>query len=318
MVRSKALEQLGIIQPKRRYVWFFSVAVLIVVVGAGIWGICALGSCISNLCSGLRYDVVSKDKGDWYICEHLAVKKVVEFDAETEESAGKIVATKRRYWYRLSIDENWYFKKFVPQVKKFLKKFAPDAEMQTAVLDISNLAYTRDGADKLQKGSCDLNEYDYPRIDWEPIQKQSAEWGKKISHDLKKNKGRKGIHFIVLIDEVRDSGASAHASIYVLDSQQFDKLQYWVGREVLRDRTKVTAEVIYNGTAQDQGWNARERSVNVDCKYGPVGFLHHNEYVITPWLHACHGSYCRRCDFVMLECSDASGITGDVEVKWSL
>jgi len=312
-MESKALEKLGILRPKRTFGGIVIGFVRKIVV-LGIIGLCAWGGIrlwmnrdVSSVGNEFVKSVPIKtaDDGNLYICEHLSVAEVSKLDIETEERNGRIVASVRQYWFRLGIDATWYFRKFIPRVKKYLAEIAPDAITEVIALDTKDLAYSNDGADKLNR-QCGGSIGSVDRFDW--LHTDDASRG--IGYPKRKGYKPNEIN-VMLIDDIKSNGSITLAKMYTLTRPEYDKLQNWVSENVLRDRVRLSATMIGDGLEVGRGEWRTDNIVPISS----VVFRCSRCYAISPWVDVSSGA---RYQFLGIRCRNVNGLPDNVKAQWNL
>lgn len=300
MVRSKALETLGILKSRENWLAAHKRHLIVLFFGLAIsYGLYSAFSCISFGSAGSGKVFTSKDDGSLFLKEHLAIQEVNRIDTDTEEREGEMVTKARKYWFKVSIDENWYSKRFVPAVKKYLAEIAPDAEVCEAILDTKDLVYANDGADKLNKYG---NHEDSMYITDPSITIVKTNSSKRRLKDVKN---------LIVVEGVNKDG-STRASLYKLRELELNKFQNWVRKNVIRDRKSVGVKVcVGNRELTNSSWDLRFWPWD-DSYNAAIGWSD----MISPWARC--GCSIGRCHFVGVSVTDDNGVSDNVEFEWSL
>lgn len=258
-----------------------------------LWGLVSFVGAVSNLFSS-DDSVRSADDGTLFILNHLAVKQVK--------------AVTNGYWFRASIDEKWYYGKFIPAVRKYLKAIAPTAKTAEFSINTKDLAYAEDGADGLN------NE----------LYHDDDRWAMRCDNDVfdpGRGRTRSGRDAederlcLVLIDEMRDHGNTAHGMRYFLNELEMQKFKNWVYQKVLPRNDSVNIEVAVSAEGRyvkSSTWNLRFDPFDMDYSCG----VRYGSCLITPW-YDCRNV--TRCHFLGLKVSQSDeALSKDVSFKWSL
>lgn len=309
-MESKALESLGILPERRSRGWLKGILVVVVLAALACGGVVLFRWAGGILGSGDVEVTTSPASDSLFIREHLAVSKIKSIDCETTEVDGRMVATSRQYWFRLSVDEKWYLKRFAPQVKRYLGQIAPDAETRSVLLDTQKLAYSNDGADALRRGYGSRVE----RGDcyyWNELQD-----GTKSQRLSRGRNGRNGdVRQVLVLDRIANGGAETYGTVFALTDAQYAKFTDWVEQNVLRARPRITV-VAMDGDRELLAENWDMNYLGSSAFY-PVGDVYANDryYVVSPWISVRDGV---RCTFLGVNVEQREGLSDTISFKWSL
>ena len=235
-MESSALESLGILPARRSRGWLKGLLVVVGLVALACGGVALfrwMGEASDS--EDMAFTTSSESDASLFIREHLAVRKVKSVDCETVEVDGRMIATRRQYWFRLAIDETWYQKRFAPQVKRYLAEIAPDAETRGVMLDTQKLAYSNDGADSLRSEYSQKMAVSGNRYNWFDLQDGTKT--EQLSRRRCRNDGRN----VLVMDRIANDGAETYGTVFVLTEAQYVKFTDWIEQNVLRARPRITA-----------------------------------------------------------------------------
>lgn len=309
-MESNALETLGILPARRSRGWLKGILVVVVLAVLTCGGVA-----LFRLVGGIAGDVeiaTSPESDSLFIREHLAVRKIKSIDCETTEVDGRMIATCRQYWFRLSIDEKWYLKRFAPRVKRYLEEIAPDAETRSVLLDTQKLAYSDDGADALRGERGSMRVESGARYSWFDLKD-----GTKSQRLMRSRSGRKTfMRQVLVMDRIANNGAETQGTVFELTDAQYAKFTDWLEQNVLRARPRISV-VAKAGDLEliAKDWDTRHFSGTMFDPVNDVVYGDGRYYVLSPWISAREGV---RCAFLGVSIRQDEGLSGTISFKWSL
>ncbi len=309
-MESKALESLGILPERRSRGWLKGILVVVVLAALACGGVVLFRWAGGILGSGDVEVTTSPASDSLFIREHLAVSKIKSIDCETTEVDGRMVATCRQYWFRLSIDEKWYLKRFAPRVKRYLEEIAPDAETRSVLLDTQKLAYSNDGADTLSRAYGSMRVESGDRYSWFDLQDGTK--AEQLSRRRHRNDGRN----VLVMDRIANDGAETHGTVFVLTEAQYAKFYDWVEQNVLRTRPRIT--VVARSAEREliaEDWDTNYLGRSAFNPVEDVVYGNGRYYVVSPWISAREGV---RCSFLGVSIRQKDGLSDAISFKWLL
>lgn len=319
MSESKALERLGIIKPKspfRRFLVGLRRLLLLAVICCCVWGGMKLFKGVkaekTAPSASETTQVPSADDGTFRLLTHIAVTRVAQYDQKRGRARynATAVSTERTYWYKVAVDPQWYFSKFVPQIKKLLGEIANGVEVLDVKFSTAELAYSNDGADKLaEHGSASSS-----TVMGDGLRRwlQPGILSVRTSHEVDAlRKTFRDLSPVLLIDGETEKGAVTQGKIYLLSEAQYNKLNSWMKQNVECSRGPILASAMSDGKEVGSGRFNFRGFTPVDSVFWALGRM----TVISHWVNVRSGS---RCCFLGVYCRDPAGFSNKVDIEMEM